>query len=201
MREPVAVPDFARLRRVQPETPASRPRVPEQPEELLVLAARGDREAFARFYDTVIGPVWGVIRQVVRDQTRSAEIAESVFLAAWREAAAFDPAGESALAWIVARAHGAAVRGIRTPGPAPVPRPAATPEPDLPEPVGTSLLRHQFHRHLATLTQEQRDCLVLAYYQGRDCRQIAALLDLPASTVRTRLRDAMIRLRDCLGVT
>ncbi|WHT22677.1 sigma-70 family RNA polymerase sigma factor [Crossiella sp. CA-258035] len=179
----------------------SQSRVPDQPDELLVLAARGDREAFARFYDTVIGPVWGTIRQVVRDQARSAEVAESVLVQAWREATAFDPARESALAWIVARAHGAAVRSIRTAGPVPAPRAAAVPEPDQPEPAGASPHRHQFHRHLATLTQEQRDCLVLAYYQGRDCRQIAALLDLPASTVRTRLRDAMIRLRDCLGVT
>ncbi|WHT16197.1 sigma-70 family RNA polymerase sigma factor [Crossiella sp. CA-258035] len=166
-----------------------------------MLAARGDREAFARFYDTVIGPVWGVIRQVVRDQARAAEVAESVLLAAWRAAAEFDPRRGSALAWVVARAHRAAVERVRADVAAPAPRPAAVPEPELPEPVGTSLLRHQFHRHLAALTQEQRDCLVLAYYQGRDCRQIAALLDLPASTVRTRLRDAMIRLRDCLGVT
>ncbi|MGW0523795.1 sigma-70 family RNA polymerase sigma factor [Crossiella sp. NPDC003009] len=166
-----------------------------------MLAARGDREAFARFYDAVIGPVWGVIRQVVREQARAEEVAESVLLAAWRAAAEFDPRRGSALAWVVARAHRAAVDRVRADLAVPAPRPAAVPEPELPEPAGVSLRRHQLHRHLATLTQEQRDCLVLAYYQGRDCRQIAALLDLPASTVRTRLRDAMIRLRDCLGVT
>ncbi|GAA2796371.1 sigma-70 family RNA polymerase sigma factor [Crossiella cryophila] len=191
------MPEPVRLRCTQSGQPA-----PASAEELLVLAARGDSAAFARFYDVVIGPVWGIVRQLVRDEPGSAEITEAVLLAAWREAACFDPGRGSALAWIVARAHRAAVHHLRGGAPVPRPRPAETPEPEAPqpEPGGTSLRRHQLRRHLAELTQEQRDCLVLAYYQGRDCAQIAALLNLPVPTVRRRLRDAMIRLRDRLGV-
>ncbi|MGO1057415.1 sigma-70 family RNA polymerase sigma factor [Crossiella sp. CA198] len=192
------MPEPVRLRATQPGQAA-----PATAEELLVLAARGDRAAFAGFYDAVIGPVWGIVRQLVRDETASAEITEAVLLAAWREAAGFDPDRGSALAWIVARAHQAAVRHLRTGTPVPRPRPAEAVEAEAaqPEPGGASLRRHQLRRQLAGLTREQRDCLVLAYYQGRDCAQIAALLNLPVPTVRRRLRDAMIRLRDCLGVT
>ena len=55
-------------------------------------------------------------------------------------------------------------------------------------------------RCLGSLTELQRESITLAYYQGRTYREVAALLNLPAGTVKTRTRDGPIRLRDCLGV-
>ncbi|MBP2479534.1 RNA polymerase sigma-70 factor (ECF subfamily) [Crossiella equi] len=193
------MPEHPRLRPVQAEAAEPGPGAPVDAAALLMSAGRGDRAAFTRFHDVVIGTVWGIVRQVVRERARAEQVTESVMLAAWHEAAEFDPRRGSALAWVVARAHRAAVACLRedrvVPGPRPVPDLA------LPDPASPNLRGHQLRRHLATLTQEQRDCLVLAYYHGQDCLQIAAALDLPVTTVRTRLRDAMIRLRDCLGVT
>ena len=53
---------------------------------------------------------------------------------------------------------------------------------------------------LGSLTELQREAVTLAYYGGYTYRQVAGLLAVPAGTVSTRMRDGLIRLRDCLGV-
>jgi RNA polymerase sigma-70 factor (ECF subfamily) len=69
------------------------------------------------------------------------------------------------------------------------------------EVVSGRLEREQVRRCLSTLTELQRESVMLAYYQGYTYREVAHLLDSPLGTVKTRLRDGLIRLRDCMGVT
>src|ERR1700742_4023283 len=59
---------------------------------LLVHVARGDTEAFEAVYDRLVGPVYGVIRRVLRDPSQSEEVAQEVLLEGWRAPARFDPA-------------------------------------------------------------------------------------------------------------
>ena len=66
--------------------------------------------------------------------------------------------------------------------------------------VETRLEQEQVRRCLETLTDLQRESVTLAYYGGYTYREVAELLDAPLGTVKTRLRDGLIRLRDCLGV-
>ena len=68
------------------------------------------------------------------------------------------------------------------------------------EQVEASLEREHVRRGLEALTELQREAVVLAYYGGYTHREIAELLGVPAGTVKTRLRDGLIRLRDHLGV-
>jgi RNA polymerase sigma-70 factor (ECF subfamily) len=66
--------------------------------------------------------------------------------------------------------------------------------------VEARLEREQVRRCLGTLTELQRESVTLAYYSGYTYREVAELLHVPLGTVKTRMRDGLIRMRDCLGV-
>src|SRR6201985_425699 len=72
---------------------------------LLFDVARGDTEAFEAVYDRLVGPVYGVIRRVLRDPSQSEEVTQEVLLEMWRTAARFGPAAGGAATWGVTSAH------------------------------------------------------------------------------------------------
>ncbi|MGB8943658.1 MAG: sigma factor, partial [Streptomyces sp.] len=85
-----------------------------EPDALLPLIARGDQQAFEKLYGLVSGPVYGMVRRVLRDPAQSEEVVQEVLLELWRTAARFDPARGSALAWILTLAHRRAVDRVRS---------------------------------------------------------------------------------------
>lgn len=178
-----------------------------EPRELMALVARGDTEAFSQVYDLVSGPVFGLVRSVLRDPSQAEEVAQEVWVEVWRRAAHFQPERGSAKAWIMTLAHRRAVDRVRSAQAATDREHRAalldrTPAFDeVTEQVEARLEREQVRRCLRTLTERQRQSVTLAYYRGLTYREVAELLALPLGTVKTRLRDGLIRLRDCLGVT
>lgn len=181
------------------------------PEEQLggVLArvARGDEAAFESLYDRIAGPVYGMVRRVVRDPAQSEEVAQEVLLQVWTHACRYDARRGSVMAWIMTMAHRRAVDRVRAEQAASerqarvgIAEHASPAHDEVAEAVEISLEHGQVRHCLGTLTDLQRESVELAYYGGYSHREVAALVGAPLGTVKTRLRDGLIRLRDCLGV-
>jgi RNA polymerase sigma-70 factor (ECF subfamily) len=132
-------------------------------EELLLLSGRGDAEAFAGVYDELAPRVYGLATRLLGDAAAAEAVTVEAFLEAWRRAPSYDPTTSSAAAWVLVLSHRLAVRTARGSGPAG--RDAATgPRADSP------LLA-------AGLSPCQAHAVELAYFDGLDHLQVAALLD------------------------
>jgi RNA polymerase sigma-70 factor (ECF subfamily) len=172
--------------------------------DLLIHVARGDQDAFEQLYDRLAGPAYGVIRRVLRDPSQSEEVTQEVLLEVWRTAARFDPAMGGAATWVMTIAHRRAIDRVRS-SVAATEREQKTAvvnslRDEVADEVEASLDRERVRRCLDGLTEVQRESITLAYYGGYSYRQVAELLTVTLGAIKTRIRDGLIRMRDCLGV-
>jgi RNA polymerase sigma-70 factor (ECF subfamily) len=171
---------------------------------LLAHVARGDQIAFEEVYDLMAGPILGMVRGVVRDVAQSEEVMQEVLLDLWRTASRFDSSKGSAMAWVMTLAHRRAVDRVRSEQKSAERELRAASAQidydDVTEAVEATIDRERVRRCLRSLTDLQRESVTLAYYGSYSYSEVAGLLGVAVGTVKTRMRDGLIRLRDCLGV-
>ncbi len=175
-------------------------------EALLARIATGDQLAFSELYDQIAPRVLGLIRRVLKDPAQSEEVAQEVFLEIWQTVTRFDPNKGGAMSWILTMAHRRAIDrvrasqagrdrdtkiGIRDYNPA---------YDSVSESVEVRIEHERVEKAMARLTELQRQAVTLAYYGGYSHSEVAEMLSVPIGTIKTRLRDGMMRLRDELGV-
>ncbi|MFD3698866.1 ECF RNA polymerase sigma factor SigK [Streptomyces sp. NPDC058646] len=175
--------------------------------EVMQLVAHGDKQAFSALYDALAPTVFGIVIKVVRDRAQSEEVAQEVMIDLWRQAARYRPDAGSVTTWAATIAHRRAVDRVRSAQAAAdreqaqAAREHRTAFDEVAEQVETRLESEQVRRCMRGLTELQRQAVTLAYYRGLTYREVAQALRTPLPTIKTRMRDGLIRLRDCMGVT
>ncbi len=173
--------------------------------ELLRRAGRGDQSAFAELYDALSPLVYGVVLKVVRDPSQAEEVAQEVFVELWRLAARFDGTKGSAKTWAATLAHRRAIDRVRSEQASRVRQDRDANQTIRNErdvvasEVESSFDQVRVRRALLQLSELQREAVELAYFGGHTYREVAVLLNVAEGTVKSRIRDGMIRLRDELG--
>lgn len=172
---------------------------------LLSRAGRGDQQAFAELYDALAPLLHGVVLKVVRDPAQSEEVTQEAFVELWRLAPRYDASRGSVKSWAATLAHRRAIDRVRSEQSArdrnereALKRPIQSI--DVAEQVVANIDGTRVRKALDRLTEMQRQAVELAYFGGNSYREVALLLDVPEGTIKTRIRDGMIRLRDELGV-
>lgn len=171
-------------------------------QELTGRVAAGDHDAFARLYGAMVGPVYGLTLKMLRDAAQAEEVAREVMVEVWRTAARFQAERGSVRTWVMTLAHRRAVDRIRSVQAVSdrENRSATRDRTRAVDEVGAQVearCEYEQVRHcLRSLTEPQREAITLTYYEGLTYREVAASLSAPLGTVKARLRDALVRLRD-----
>lgn len=175
-------------------------------EDLLGRIAAGDRQAFAELYDRTAPRVFGLVKRLLRDHSQSEEVTQEIFLEIWQTASRYDAGKGGAMAWMLTMTHRRAVDRVRASQSS---RDRDTrigirdfaPEFDsVAENVEIQIESERVKEAMKRLTELQRQAVSLAYFGGYSHSEVSQMLKVPIGTVKTRLRDGMIRLRDELGV-
>lgn len=174
---------------------------------LLRRVAEQDVEAFASFYDNTRARVFGLVVRVLRDPGYSEETTQDIYLQVWHNAANYNPAMGTPLAWLMTMAHRRAVDRVRSEqsatqresryGAANVDLPADR----VAEAVIQLDEQRQVTQCLDSLSDPQRECIQLAYYEGLTYVQVSERLSANLATIKSRMRDGIRGLRKCLGVS
>jgi RNA polymerase sigma-70 factor (ECF subfamily) len=165
-------------------------------EALIGRIAAGRQDALGEFYDRYASLVNGLALRILRDPSDAEDVVQEVFVQAWRQADRFDPARGTPEAWLCTLARTRALDKLRR-------RVSRREAPAEAAPGTTATPRNvevlAVRKALEELSANQRKALELAYYEGLTQSEIAERLGEPLGTIKTRIRTAMMRLREALG--
>jgi RNA polymerase sigma factor (sigma-70 family) len=174
-------------------------------EALLAGLAAGEADAAAAFTRRFQARVYGLVITIVRDEGTAEEVAQETFVRAWKHARTYDPRRGRVATWLLAIARNLAIDVGRLTRAVPL-------DPDVvadtlqrggvvgnaPDQDAPPDERERVRGAIAELPPEQRRALFMAAYLGRTAREISELEGIPLGTAKTRIRAAMLKLRDSL---
>jgi RNA polymerase sigma-70 factor (ECF subfamily) len=165
---------------------------------LVAAMAKGDRDALSRLYERHSGLLLGLAMRIVRDRREAEDLLHDVFLEAWRSAKDFDPKRGRVRTWLAIRMRSRALDLQKS---ARVSRNAGDSGLELlvDESEGKSPDHARVRNALAALGPDQRRVLELAYFEGLSCTEIAARVEIPVGTVKSRIAAGLDRLRAFLA--
>jgi RNA polymerase sigma-70 factor (ECF subfamily) len=168
--------------------------------ELLERVAGGDGRAFEVIYRRYARAVFGLALRRLGDRSRAEEAVQETFASIWRSARSYDRERGAGAPWLYAVARHAIVdrSRARSEPPVEVPEDPST-DPGPQERAEASFVSWRVHRALEELPDRERTVLELAYWGGLSQSEVAAFLNMPLGTVKTRTRSALSRLADLLG--
>jgi RNA polymerase sigma factor (sigma-70 family) len=176
-------------------------------ESLLAGLAAGDVDAAIAFVRRFQRRVYGLALTIVGDSEGAEDVAQETFLRAWRHAAAFDPRRGRVSTWLLAIARNLAIDAVRLKGGDRLDREllasqllASSERAEPGDRVWQVDDSERVRLALAALPDEQRQAIVLAGCFGRTAAEISESEGVPLGTVKTRIRTAMLKLRDQLEV-
>jgi RNA polymerase sigma-70 factor (ECF subfamily) len=174
----------------------------------LARMAQGDGDAVAELYDRHARPIYSLALRILGDATEAEDVVQEVFSQAWRQAARYSASRGAVAAWLLTLARSRAIDRLRAKRVRPsgvVDDRAVGQVADAGPPADTQVLSsEQVSRVRAALDELpllQRAAIELAYFEGLTHAEIAARLEQPLGTVKTRIRLAMTKLRDVLAGT
>jgi RNA polymerase sigma-70 factor, ECF subfamily len=168
--------------------------------------ASGQEGAFTELYDATSSRAYGAALQMLRSPRLAADVTQEVYVEIWRQASRYDPSRGSVVAWIMSMVHSRSMDRIRA-----ISKETAREryagingdrefERASDELIESRLDSERAREAMRSLTDIQRQAVTLAYFKGYSQTEVARLLGLPLGTVKSRIRDGLIGLRNALGV-
>lgn len=181
-------------------------RTPEQEwPALIALTAQGDQSAFSRLYDQSSPQIYGLVLRILGQPAMAEDVTLEVYTQVWKHAHSYDRQRGTPMAWLITLARTRAIDRLRATraerASVSLEEAAWIPSDDAsPEERSSARQREAIvQTALAQLSTEQRDALLLGYFGGYSQSEIAARLNLPLGTVKTRMRLGLMKLRDLLA--
>ena len=178
--------------------------------ELMTMISAGECEAFEMLYSRYAANIYQTVLRVVEDRALAEDLVQEVFWRVWRRSSRFAAERGQVAAWLHAMARNVGLDELRRLRARPVliraeveqsrMRELADDQADV---VASAIKQEQRHLIVSALQQlpiEQRQVIELSYFGGRTYKEIAAALNHPLGTVKTRARLGLQKLKQALGM-